>query len=76
MQRLEVSCAVRYIYMSLGARGLILVSLSETCRPITVWLLSDSNKGYFVITCVRFGLHIGGKSGVLSSEGTSGCGEY
>jgi hypothetical protein len=38
---------------------LILVSLSETCRPITVWLQSDRNNGHFVKTCMRFWLHIG-----------------
>jgi hypothetical protein len=52
---------------------LILVSLSETCRPITVWLQSDRNNGHFVRTCMRFWLHIGGKSGVFISEGTAGC---
>jgi len=52
---------------------LILVSLSETCRPITVWLQSDSNNGQFVKTCMRFWLHIGGKSGVFISQGTAGC---
>ena len=40
MQRLEVSCAIRRIYTSLGAKGLIIISSLFTNRPGNIFVLN------------------------------------
>jgi hypothetical protein len=39
MQRLEVSCAVRRVYKSLGAKGLIRDDIDDYCRTMVVGIL-------------------------------------